>query len=93
MALGERPKRRPDRDILEVRTARGRRRSDPTDFPRVVRAFVTGLAEELAVGEFVVAAGVERLLVVELLCRETAVPVVRTPTGRALARTASSLPG
>jgi hypothetical protein len=48
----------------------GRWDSDPTEFAgRVVSALVTGLAEKLAVGDLVAAAGAQRLLVVELVGR------------------------
>jgi len=54
-------------------------------------ALVTGLAEELTVAEFVITTGAQRLLVMELLGRETTVTVVRTPAGRALTRAPGSL--
>jgi hypothetical protein len=56
-----------------------------------VRSLVTGRAQVLTVGNFFVATGAERLLVVELLGREAAVSVVRAPTGGALTRTARAL--
>jgi hypothetical protein len=52
---------------------------------------MAGLAEELAVRNFVVTTGVERLLVVKLFRGETTVSVVGTPTGGALTRAPSPL--
>lgn len=54
-------------------------------------ALVAGLAQKGTVAEFIVAPGRERFLVMELLGGETAVAVVGTPTGGALAGPASSL--
>jgi hypothetical protein len=54
---------------------------------------MTGLAKELTVRDFVIAANVERFLVVELVGRESAVSVVRAPTRGALTGTPGSLSG
>src|SRR5580704_17722638 len=86
-------RRRGRGDVHGLRSM-ARRWSDPAEFAgRGVRAVVAGLTEELAVGEFVIAAGALRLPVVELLRGQTTVSEVRTPTGRALARAPGSLAG
>lgn len=58
---------------------------------RVVRALVARRAEELAVGEFLIATGAQGLSVVELFGGQTTVPVVRAPARGALARAAGPL--
>jgi hypothetical protein len=67
---------------------------EPTELTsRRVGSLMTGLAHELAVRQFVVTTGAERLLVVELVGGESTVSVVRAPTRRALTRAPSSLAG
>jgi len=65
---------------------------EKTEITRIgVCALMTGFAEILTVRDLVVTARRQRFLVVELFGGESTVAVVRTPTVRALTRSAGAL--